>query len=280
MTRVEIALPGQAGADAVALPVTQPLDGDSVRVVDDRLDGRLARLAESGELRGERGEAVLLHLNGELRHRASSPRESASATRSMPTRSGRPAPPPPRRSRGSAGRSSGSSTRRCRCRSPSRLRRSSRGRSSARTRPAAGSRRTRRARRERIVIAHAGDARAAAGRRARRARRRPREPRARPLEHAAERAHARTRSPSAAQELAREHEHLTCEVLGTRELDELGMGALTRRRPRQPQRAAPDRPPLRPARRPRRHHRSGSSASRSPSTPAASRSSRPAGCRT
>ena len=30
-----------------------------------------------------------------------------------------------------------------------------------------------------------------------------------------------------AQELAREHEHLTCEVLGTRELDELGMGALT-----------------------------------------------------
>jgi leucyl aminopeptidase len=30
-----------------------------------------------------------------------------------------------------------------------------------------------------------------------------------------------------AQELAREHEHLTCEVLATRELDELGMGALT-----------------------------------------------------
>jgi leucyl aminopeptidase len=30
-----------------------------------------------------------------------------------------------------------------------------------------------------------------------------------------------------AQELAHEHEHLTCEILGTRELDELGMGALT-----------------------------------------------------
>src|SRR5204863_1013915 len=28
-------------------------------------------------------------------------------------------------------------------------------------------------------------------------------------------------------ELAHEHEHLTCEILGTRELDELGMGALT-----------------------------------------------------
>ncbi|HET8528651.1 MAG TPA: M17 family peptidase N-terminal domain-containing protein, partial [Gaiellaceae bacterium] len=30
-----------------------------------------------------------------------------------------------------------------------------------------------------------------------------------------------------AKELAREHEHLTCDVLATRELDELGMGALT-----------------------------------------------------
>src|SRR5206468_10810464 len=30
-----------------------------------------------------------------------------------------------------------------------------------------------------------------------------------------------------AKELAREHEHLTCEVLATRELDDLGMGALS-----------------------------------------------------
>ena len=66
MTKVEIALPGQAGADAVALPVAQPPGGDGAKIVDDRLGGRLARLGESGELRGDRGEAVLLHLDGEL----------------------------------------------------------------------------------------------------------------------------------------------------------------------------------------------------------------------
>src|SRR5215471_15991182 len=65
MTKVDIALPGEAGADAVALPVAQPV-GDGAKVVDDKLGGRLARLGESGELRGERGEAVLLHLDGEL----------------------------------------------------------------------------------------------------------------------------------------------------------------------------------------------------------------------
>jgi leucyl aminopeptidase len=66
MTRVEIALPGQAGADAIALPVAQPLGGNGSRVLDEKLGGRLAKLSESGELRGERGEQVLLHLNGEL----------------------------------------------------------------------------------------------------------------------------------------------------------------------------------------------------------------------
>ena len=67
MTKVEIALPGQADADAVALPVAQPLGGDGAKVVDEKLGGRLAKLLESGELRGERGDTVLLHLNGELR---------------------------------------------------------------------------------------------------------------------------------------------------------------------------------------------------------------------
>ena len=66
MTKVEIALPGQAGADALALPVAQPLGGDGAKILDGKLGGRLARLGESGELRGERGEAVLLHLDGEL----------------------------------------------------------------------------------------------------------------------------------------------------------------------------------------------------------------------
>ncbi len=66
MATVEIAPTGAAGADALALTVTQPPRGDSLRAVDDRLGGRLARLGESGELRGERGEALLLHLDGEL----------------------------------------------------------------------------------------------------------------------------------------------------------------------------------------------------------------------
>ena len=53
---VEIALPEQTRADALAVPVAQP-PGDG-------LDGPLAALAASGELRGERGEAVVFHADG------------------------------------------------------------------------------------------------------------------------------------------------------------------------------------------------------------------------
>jgi leucyl aminopeptidase len=63
---IEIALPGQTSVDALAIPTTQPLSGDGSRIVDEKLGGLLARLVESGELRGERGEAVLLHTNGKL----------------------------------------------------------------------------------------------------------------------------------------------------------------------------------------------------------------------
>ncbi len=63
---IGIALPGQEHADAIALPVAQPPGGEGARIVDERLGGRLARLGASGELRGERGEALLLHLDGEL----------------------------------------------------------------------------------------------------------------------------------------------------------------------------------------------------------------------
>jgi leucyl aminopeptidase len=66
MTKVEIALPGQAQADALAVPVAQPLSGEGAAIVDEKLGGRLARLGESGDLRGEKGEALLLHLDGEL----------------------------------------------------------------------------------------------------------------------------------------------------------------------------------------------------------------------
>ncbi len=65
-TSVGIALPGQERADAIALPVAQTPGGEGARIVDEKLGGRLARLRESGELRGERGEALLLHLDGEL----------------------------------------------------------------------------------------------------------------------------------------------------------------------------------------------------------------------
>src|SRR5690348_16745732 len=54
--RIDIALPEQVKADALAVPVTQP--------PDDGLDGRLSELVATGELRGERGEAVLVHAGG------------------------------------------------------------------------------------------------------------------------------------------------------------------------------------------------------------------------
>lgn len=64
---IEIGLPGQTQADALALPVAvDGLGGDGSRMVGDKLRGRLIRLTESGELRGERGEALLLHLEGEI----------------------------------------------------------------------------------------------------------------------------------------------------------------------------------------------------------------------
>ena len=63
---IGMVLPGQEQADTLAVPVAQPLGGEGARIVDEKLGGRLARLVESGDLRGERGEAVLLHLNGEL----------------------------------------------------------------------------------------------------------------------------------------------------------------------------------------------------------------------
>ncbi|HUJ91754.1 MAG TPA: leucyl aminopeptidase [Gaiellaceae bacterium] len=63
---IVIALPGQERADTLALPLADPLGGEGARIVDEKLHGLLARLMETGELRGERGEAVLLHLNGEL----------------------------------------------------------------------------------------------------------------------------------------------------------------------------------------------------------------------
>jgi leucyl aminopeptidase len=57
MTNVEFARSGAVESDALAVTITKQPDGN--------LDPRLARLAETGELRGSRGEAVLLHGDGE-----------------------------------------------------------------------------------------------------------------------------------------------------------------------------------------------------------------------
>jgi leucyl aminopeptidase len=63
---IEVALPGQTHADALAVPVARPLGGEGARIVDEKLGGRLAKLIETGELRGDRGEALVLHVDGGL----------------------------------------------------------------------------------------------------------------------------------------------------------------------------------------------------------------------
>ena len=226
MTRVEIALPGQAGADALAVPVAQPLGGDDAKIVDDRLGGKLRKLGESGDLRGERGEAVLLHLDGELEAPRlvaagvgqrdqvdpDALRTAGAATAQALSRVGGtlvwlldeslPVPLPEQAAALVEGTILGAY-------SPGHWK--SRHETKAPTR---------------IVVGHADDPE---------------------LQKAVERAAIvseranRSRDLSnmppneltphtlgeKAQELAREHEHLTCEVLATKELDDLGMGALT-----------------------------------------------------
>jgi leucyl aminopeptidase len=67
---IEVKLPGQIEPDALAVPLldddSQPLS-NGARVLDERLHGRLRRLAAEGELNGELGKTVLLHTDGELK---------------------------------------------------------------------------------------------------------------------------------------------------------------------------------------------------------------------
>jgi leucyl aminopeptidase len=64
---IEIALPGQTEVDALAVPVTRGGSlGEGARIVDEKLGGRLTALIRSGELRADRGEALLLHTDGGL----------------------------------------------------------------------------------------------------------------------------------------------------------------------------------------------------------------------
>jgi leucyl aminopeptidase len=66
---IEVRQPGELEPDALAIPFPQD-DGASLsngtRALDERLKGRLQRLVEDGELKGDLGKTVLLHTDGEL----------------------------------------------------------------------------------------------------------------------------------------------------------------------------------------------------------------------
>jgi leucyl aminopeptidase len=69
---IEVKLPGQIEPDALAVPLSEDASGplsNGARVLDERLNGRLRRLADEGELRGELGKTVVLHTDGELNAR-------------------------------------------------------------------------------------------------------------------------------------------------------------------------------------------------------------------
>ncbi len=64
--RVEVSAtePGELEVDMLGVPVGEPAD---VSRLDERIRARLERIVESGELSGEAGSTVVLHLNGELK---------------------------------------------------------------------------------------------------------------------------------------------------------------------------------------------------------------------
>ena len=69
---VEVALPGRIEPDVLALPVLEDATAtlsNGAAVLDERLNGRLRRLADEGELRGELGRTLVLHTDGELNAR-------------------------------------------------------------------------------------------------------------------------------------------------------------------------------------------------------------------
>jgi leucyl aminopeptidase len=69
---IEVKLPGQIEPDALAVALPENGSGslsDGARTLDERLHGRLGRLAADGELKGRLGETVLLHTDGELKAR-------------------------------------------------------------------------------------------------------------------------------------------------------------------------------------------------------------------
>jgi leucyl aminopeptidase len=63
---IEVRAPGEGESGALAVPVFEE-DGTKLSEgLEDALRNRLARLAEEGELKGERGKTLLLHTDGEV----------------------------------------------------------------------------------------------------------------------------------------------------------------------------------------------------------------------
>jgi leucyl aminopeptidase len=227
---IEIALPGQVAADALAVPVTVPLSGEGARIVDEKLDGTLQRLVESGARRGERGERgeiVALHAGDALQAPrvvlagvgrepdADAFRTAGAATAQALARVGGtvcwlldeslPLPLAEQAAALVEGTVLGGYT-------PGRWKTQE---PEKRPRPV-----------ERIVLGHfeTPELRAAAERAALLA---ERTNRARDLVNTPPNELTPHVLGERAQELAAEHEHLTVEILGQRELDKLGMGALS-----------------------------------------------------
>src|SRR2546425_1448598 len=70
---IEVRAPGEGEPDSLAIPFSEGHAGgifsNGARELDGRLEGRLQRLADSGELKGDLGTAVVLHTDGELNAR-------------------------------------------------------------------------------------------------------------------------------------------------------------------------------------------------------------------
>jgi leucyl aminopeptidase len=67
--KVEVRGPSEIESDALAVPLPEGEKGflsNGARELDGRLAGRLQRLADEGELKGELGKTVLVHTDGEL----------------------------------------------------------------------------------------------------------------------------------------------------------------------------------------------------------------------
>jgi leucyl aminopeptidase len=65
---IEVSPPGQAEPDALAVALVDGADAVSAGV-DEQLQGRLRRLADEGELKGELGKTLVLHTDGEMNAR-------------------------------------------------------------------------------------------------------------------------------------------------------------------------------------------------------------------